>query len=340
MDAITQQFHFAQPDWLWGLFLPIFFWGMLLLKSYITLISTLSAYADKHLLPYLIIRGHQEMSPKNMSVWTLLWILAILTMAGPRWNYMTVDAFKPDSDLVILLDLSRSMSVQDIQPNRLVRSLQEIEDILKLGPDINIGLIGFASVAHIITPVTQDKETVHYFLSGMSTDMMQWQGSRLSGALDKAEILLSASKDKGQKSLLLISDGDFADDKLDEKLNKLVTKGIHLYVLGIGTPQGGKVPLKGRTDDWIRDTNGYFVKSALDEKGLRQLASAGQGIYLQADYLDSDTLKILTHIRERQAVNINKQGKYHVWEERYIFLVILMMIIYLLFFQYRKETIQ
>ena len=125
-------FHFAYPWWLLGLLavLPVGAW---LRRSTVHgSMARLNRYADPHLLPHLT--GSRELHAterwRRFSRWALLWSILIIAMAGPRWDYTQIQLFTPGSDLVILLDISRSMEVSDVRPSRLARARQEIEDLI------------------------------------------------------------------------------------------------------------------------------------------------------------------------------------------------------------------
>ena len=139
-----------------------------------------------------------------------MWAFGVLAMAGPRWDFKEVTAFKSNKNLVIALDLSKAMDASDLKPSRLVRARQKIQDILDDSPGVSIGLIAFAADAHLITPITEDKGAIHYLLGALRTDLVYVPGSRLSPALNLADRLLSAVPGQ-EKSVLVMSDGDFED---------------------------------------------------------------------------------------------------------------------------------
>ena len=150
-------FHFHTPWWLLALLLilPVGVW--LRRTTALGKLSRLKLYADPHLLPHLT--GSRELQPterwRRFTLWSVLWAALVIAMAGPRWDFTRVQLFSPGADLIILLDISRSMEVTDVQPSRLTRARQEIEDLVNQNNGkIRLGLIAFASVAHVLAPVT------------------------------------------------------------------------------------------------------------------------------------------------------------------------------------------
>ena len=81
-------------------------------------------------------------------------------MAGPRWDYEDVRLFHPGNNLLILLDISRSMQADDVAPSRLGRARQEIQDLIMQNRQVRLGLIAFASVPHVLSPITEDTVTI------------------------------------------------------------------------------------------------------------------------------------------------------------------------------------
>jgi len=327
-------FHFSEPDWLWALLLclPVALW-LLLSHRFTGSSDRLQRYADSHLLPHLL--GRTE-APKHTrwrryARWTALWVLLVLAMAGPRWDFTDVQLFRPGTNLVILFDISRSMNVADVQPTRLARARQEVEDLLNLNRGIRVGLIGFATVAHVVSPVTEDMNGIRRMLSALDTGLVELQGSRLLFALESTEMLLAGQPEDSVNSLLIVSDGDFDEPGLEQRLQAFADNGIRVHILGIGTPEGDAVP--GRDGLWIRDRTGQPVVSSLNEPLLQSLAKAGNGIYQRADYRESDTRNILDEAKAQALPAAEQDERTRVWNEQFYLLAGLAMLMLLPLFR-------
>jgi len=327
-------FHFSEPDWLWALLLclPVALW-LLLSHRFTGGSDHLQRYADRHLLPHLLGRAEASKHTRwwRFARWTALWTLLVLAMAGPRWDFTDVQLFRPGTNLVILFDISRSMSVADVQPTRLARARQEVEDLLNLNRGIRIGLIGFATVAHVVSPVTEDMNGIRRMLSALDTSLVELQGSRLLFALETAEMLLAGQPEDSINSLLIVSDGDFDEPGLEERMQAFAANGVRVHVLGIGTPEGDAVPGKGGL--WIRDRTGQPVVSSLNEPLLQSLAAAGNGIYQRADYRESDTRKILDEVKVQALPAAEQDEQTRVWNEQFYLLAGLAMLLLLPLFR-------
>jgi Ca-activated chloride channel family protein len=320
--------HFAQPLWLLGLLaIPlVLFW--LWRSAPLRRVGQEQKYAEPHLFPHLSGAATVHMVRNRRAVlgWTLVWALLSVAMAGPRWGYRQMNPFEPGADLVILLDISRSMGVTDVRPSRFERARQEIQDLIRANRGVRTGLVAFATIAHVVTPITEDGESLLRQLPALSPGLVRLQGSRLSAALDRAKRLLSAQADDVAHNILLISDGDFAETGIEEQIRRLRDAGIRTHVLAVGSTDGGVVP-------GLIAPNGEPVTSRLDEQGLRQLAEAGGGVYQEADYRGGDTRTILDAVLSHAVATESQDTQTRVWNEYFYLLLVPAMLLVLLLFR-------
>jgi Ca-activated chloride channel family protein len=336
MGELLTAFHFSQPAWLWALllFVPVAVW-LLLFRRLAGNNDRIQHYADTHLLPHLLGRSAASTRTQwqRYARWAGLWTLLVLAMAGPRWDFTDVQLFRPGTNLLILIDISQSMNVTDVRPTRLARARQEVEDLLNQNRGIRVGLIGFASVAHVVSPVTEDMQGIHRVLSALDTSLVRLQGSRLIFALDRAEQLLAGQPAESVNSLLIITDGDFEEPGLEQRLNELAAAGIRVHILGVGTPEGDRVPGPGRGNPWIMNRTGQPVISALNEPLLQSLAKAGGGLYQRADYRERDTEEILAEVKAQALPGADRDEQTRVWNERFYWLAGLALVLLLPLFR-------
>ena len=309
--------HFAQPLWLWGLLaIPLVIAWLMYSAPYRQRGQEVK-YADPHLLAHLsgVATTRVVSSRGPLLGWTLAWCLLSLAMAGPRWEFTQMNPFEPGADLVILLDISRSMEVADVNLSRMERARQEVQDLASANATVSAGLIAFASVAHVVTPVTEDRDSLLRQLPALSPSLVQLQGSRLADAIDQANRLLAGQGEDVAHNILLISDGDFADPAVEDKVRDLQAAGTRFHVLAVGTAQGGPVP-------GLMGANREPVLSRLDEDGLRRLADLGGGVYRVADYRDDDTRAIVDAILSHANARQNAEAQTLVWNEYFHWLLI------------------
>lgn len=324
-------FHFEQPLWFLGLLalIPVAYW----LKRSAARASQgpLYRYADPHLLPHLTGTRDLRRTERwgRYLRWSLLWALLLVAMAGPRWDATDVRLFHPGNNLLILLDISRSMQASDVTPNRISRARHEISDLIRRNREVRLGLILFASVPHVISPVTEDTQTILSALPALSSDLASgtMQGSRLTAALARAEGLLGGLPEDSARAILLISDGDFDEPDLPDQVARLAAAGIRFHALGIGTPEGAPVP--AAAGGLVRDYRGDPVDSKLNETLLKTLTDAGGGIYRRADFRDSDTDAILQAAAVSRQPPQDRDERTRVWNERFWIPVLVLMLLLL-----------
>jgi Ca-activated chloride channel family protein len=336
MDYFAE-FEFAQPYWFWSLAVLLL---ILLISVWITpQYKKIQQFADSHLLPHLLIQSHQQQTLGRVHwLWLSIFLLGIIALAGPRWDYEEQEVLRPQTHLMILLDLSDSMLVKDMPYSRLEQAKQEIEAILEAKPDLHIGLMVFTAIPHLVTPLSDDYHNLQSILLHLDTSLMQEveKGSQLHLALKETTAWLKGQQ-KATEHLLLISDGDFTKQDLATSLQWMQQAGFHLHTLGIGTTQGKHIELPDGT--WQRDNDGKVVISKLNEQNLQQLAQAGDGIYQRANYQNQDIETILAQINH-QLDNPSEEdkAKQRLWHERFYLLVLLMLLLLLPSFR-RLQTL-
>jgi Ca-activated chloride channel family protein len=335
MAELLAAFHFSNPVWLWALLLclPVALWLVLARRLLASRNERVQEYADNHLLPHLL--GRSEASTRTQWLrfarWTAIWALLVAAMAGPRWDFTDVQLFRPGTNLIVLFDISRSMNVADVQPTRLARARQELEDLLNENRGVRVGLIGFASVAHVVSPVTEDMNGIRRVLSALDTKLVQLQGSRLSFALERAQELIAGQPKESINSLLIITDGDFDESGLELRLKEFADANVRVHILGVGTPEGDAVP--GQNSPWIQGRSGQPILSSLNEALLKSMARAGNGLFLQADYREDDTRKILAEVKAQALPSEDRDERTRVWNERFYWLAGLALLLLLPLFR-------
>lgn len=319
---MPEGWHLAAPAWLLALLaIPAVAAWQHRVRRRTPAVQREREYADADLLPHL----SGEATARRVGFWASLvawavpWTLVVVALAGPRWDYAQVEVFAPGANLVVLLDISRSMETADTTPTRLVRARQEIEDLLGHADGVRIGLIAFATVANVVTPITDDRDSLRRALPALATDLVRLQGSRPSQAVARARELLATQPGEGTRNVLLVSDGDFQDLELDAEIMQLREQGIHLHVLGVGTAEGGPVP--GPRGGPLPDRGGVPVVSHLNAWLLKTLATQTGGVYQTAGYRDDDARAILRATLEGARARRLGDERTRVWHEPFWWLI-------------------
>lgn len=231
----------------------------------------------------------EKLSPNRSTFKPILKIvvlcLAIAAMSfalvNPKVGTKLETVKREGVDIVFALDVSKSMLVEDIAPNRLDKSKQIITQIINNLAGDRVGIIGYAGSAFPQVPITTDFSAVKLFLNNMNTDMVSSQGTAIAEAVELAQ---SFYDDEGQKNrvLFLISDGEDHGGNIPRVTEEAAAKGIRIFPIGVGTVEGGPIPIKqnGRLQYYLRDNNNEQVISRLGEETLKDIAKITKGEYL------------------------------------------------------------
>ncbi len=284
MSVLLQQFHFLRPWWLLALVaLPLVAWfGTRRSAAELEL----SRLVDPQLLPHLL-RGRA--GHRRLPVWlfALGWTLAALALAGPSWNRVSQPLYANRAAQVVAISLSQHMLARDVAPSRIDRARYKARDLLASNHDGLNALIGYAGEAFVVAPLTSDVNSLDDLLNAMAPDTMPIDGDDAAAAIERGAALIHDAK-AGGGSLVLITDQ--ADAAADTAARKANAAGVSVSVLGVGTTQGGPVPLS--SGGFLRDAQGTMALVARDDAALRDLAAAGGGRYvaMSADHSDIDAL--------------------------------------------------
>jgi len=231
----------------------------------------------------------EKLSPNRSAFKTALKVvvlcLAIALMSfalvNPKVGTKLETVKREGVDIVFALDVSKSMLVEDIAPNRLDKSKQIINQIINNLAGDRVGIIGYAGSAFPQVPITTDFSAVKLFLNNMNTDMVSSQGTAIAQAVELAQ---SFYDDEAQKNrvLFLITDGEDHGGNISKVAEEAAEKGIRIFPIGVGTVEGGPIPIKqnGRLLYYLRDNNNQQVVSRLGEETLKEIAKATQGEYV------------------------------------------------------------
>lgn len=298
MDSLQwmTDLHLLRPAWLLALFplaLCLWLYGQARARS-----GSWASVIDAQLLPYVLQGSSQVRRPMPLALLFILGTIVILALAGPAYEKRPQPVYKAKSALVILLDLSRSMDAADIKPSRLNRARFKVEDILKQRREGQTALIAYAADAFVVSPLTEDAETIASQLPALETDIMPSQGSRLDIALDKAhELLNNAGHNRGH--IFVLTDG--IDSPALKTIESLHADNIKTSILAIGTKQGA--PIATRQGGFVKDNAGAIVVPRLDIAPLKQAAKLGGGKFTQLSAGDKDINTLLGQ------VSINPQDR-------------------------------
>lgn len=290
----------------------------------------LKAFADPHLLERLAALDHRGRRFVKSLLVLLSLGLMLFALAGPRWGSHYEEVSQKGVDIMLLIDVSPSMLVEDIKPNRLERARREILDFIKVVGGDRVGLIAFAGAAFIQCPLTLDYAALEMFLSALAPDLIPVAGTDLGAAIDLG---ISAFDEASatDKVMLLITDGEDNEARGLAAARQAAAAGIKIFVFGIGDVGGGPIPELDGSGGFKKDRQGKLIMSKLEEKGLQDIAALTGGTYVRsvAGDLDLDLL-YFEGIKSRTRAQELKSGKIKVYEERFALFVLAAFVLLLI----------
>lgn len=266
-------FHFLYPRWL--LAIP----PLLAIAIWFTWRQRRSGGWAQVVDPDLLVALRLGGAERRGSPWPLLalaWSLAALALAGPAWERAPSMAFRAPADWIVVLDLSPSMSVGDLTPDRATRARYAVADILGAAHDARVALIAFAGDAHVVVPLTSDVATIRALLPSLAPGIMPEPGDELAPALaEAAELLHQAASRRGK--IMILTDGFEDPAEALRGAQTLRQQGAQIEVVGVGTIQGA--PQLDANGGFVHDAQGASVLAKLPVDQLQRLAVAGGGRY-------------------------------------------------------------
>lgn len=245
-------------------------------------------HVDQHLLQAQVTGEDGKTSWLGPVLLGMAWLLGVIALAGPSFETVRVPATKPDHVQIVALDLSLSMLATDLKPDRQTRARIKLLDLLTLSKGSRTGLLAFAGRSHLVTPITDNLQTMKHLVPALEAKLLPNQGSNLAAPILHAiQLLQQANKSSG--NIILIVDGK-PDKDAFTAAKAASDAGYQLHIIGAGTPVGAPVlDSKGRPVK----TGGKVVVVRLDETALKELAAAGNGSYQRMTINNDDIAPLI-----------------------------------------------
>lgn len=200
-------------------------------------------------------------------------------------------------DVVIALDVSRSMLATDLAPNRLERAKQLIGKFMNAMPNDRIGLVVFAGKAYLQMPLTTDHGAAAMFVSSAGPDAVPQQGTVVSEAIRRSANAFNAAE-RRFKAVVLISDGEDHDAEAVKTAKELSAQGMMINTVGIGSPDGSYIPDPVTGQNKVDPATGSAIISKLNEEELKQIAASTNGVYIRLQESDEAVRQLQQHLSQ------------------------------------------
>lgn len=239
--------------------------------------KTIKKIGDPVLVQQLISEYSSQKFFLKFGLITVAFALLVIALANPRKPVGSSNIKRNGMDVMIALDVSKSMLAQDIKPNRLERAKQLISRLIDKMPDNRVGIVVFAGRAYLQMPLTSDLVAAKLYLSTASPEVVPTQGTVIGDALKMCYAAFN-SKEKKYKSIILISDGEDHDETAETLSHTLADEGVVVNTVGIGSAEGATIddPITGEQK---KDAEGKTVVTRLNEAELKNIAAATGGTY-------------------------------------------------------------
>ncbi len=275
-------FRFGQPGLLYLLLIIPLFLVVFIIYSY-AVKRSVKKLGDEDLLAQLMPDYSKGRAILKFILFCIGVVFIIVGMARPQFGTKLEDAESRGIEIIIALDVSRSMMATDIEPSRLERAKQAISSLLHKLKGDKIGLIVFAGDAYTQVPITGDYISARLFLADLSPDFVSRQGTAIGKAIDLASVSFSPKHNAG-RAIIIISDGENHEGDAIEAAKKAQEKGIQVFTIGIGRTKGSPVPEDPSVTGtrFLKDNDGSTVMSKMDPEMLNEIAMAGGGNFYSA----------------------------------------------------------
>ncbi len=317
------QFEYSFYFWLLcaiPVFILLFLWLLRWKKI------TVKRIGDARLVKNLIRDYSPKLFTTKFTLLSIAFAAGAIAMTNLRKPGEADSIMRKGIDVVIALDVSKSMYAVDLQPNRLERAKQMIVKLMDEMPDDRIGLVLFAGRAYLQMPLTTDHGAAKLFVTSASPDAIANQGTVIADALQMSANAFNA-KERRFKSVVLISDGEDFDLNALDKAKELADQGVMVNTVGVGSPDGSKI-VDPATGENKKDAMGNEVITRLNESELKEIAQKTNGTYVHLETTDDTVNAILKQLSQidRKAygdLSLMNFTSYYYWFAGLMFLLLI-----------------
>lgn len=331
-------FRFAHIELLWLLVtIPVF------VAAYIVYTRRkrrqLEAFGDPELVETLMPNASRVRPTIKFSILMVALALLIIAAARPQFGQSERTEKREGIEAIIALDISNSMLAEDVAPNRLDRAKQMLSKMIDQMVNDKVGLVVFAGDAFIQLPITCDYVSAKMFLNTIKPDLIKTQGTAIGQALNTS-IRCFGEQSDASRAIILITDGENHEDDAVAVAKRAKEEGIKVLVVGIGKPEGSPIPVPG-TNNFIKDRQGNVVVSKLNEEMCREIASAGDGIYVRCDNTNTAMRALQKELDTlaTQEIETSVFTDYNEQFQSFALLALLLLVIDFFIFNRKNKTI-
>ena len=287
--------NFAQAQYLLLLLLVPFFF---VIQAVVLKIrkKRIRKFGDEALVSRLMPSYSEGKTWIRLVLFSIGFIFFIIGLSRPQIGARLKEHETKGAEIMIVLDVSNSMLAGDYSPNRLERAKLAISRLVDKLRDERIGLIVFAGNSFVQLPITTDYVSAKMFLNSISTESVPVQGTAMGDAISTAMKSFSLQSEKS-RAVIVITDGENHEDDPVEAARQAAELGVRVFTIGVGSPEGKPIPFEG---ELLKDKNGEIVVTRLDESILKDVADAGNGLYVRAGTSEFGLNPVIAEIKKME----------------------------------------
>lgn len=297
-------FRFGEPIYLYFLLIIPFLVVFYIYTNYRRR-KKLRQYGDPELMAHLMPNVSKYRPDVKFWLVTAALVMVIFMLARPQFGSKMETVKRQGVETVVALDISNSMLAQDVTPSRLEKSKKLVSRLVETFNNDKVAMIVFAGEAFTQLPITSDYISAKMFLETISPSLITTQGTDIRGAIDLAMKSFTPNEGVG-RAIVLITDGENHEEGAVEAAQQAAEKGVRVFVLGVGSPDGSPIPVEG-TNDFRRDKDGNVVVTKLNEQMCQEIAKAGNGMYVRVDNTNNAERALNAEINKLAKADVETQ---------------------------------
>lgn len=300
--------NFGQLTNLW-LILPMLL-GVILLASLVRLRFKLVSILAGNSFPDLA--KYKFRTKLKLVLWLIAFGAIFVACLAPQWGEPYQLSSQTGRNIVIALDVSKSMLAQDLKPNRLEFAKNKIKKLITLLAGEQVGLLLFAGDAIVVCPLTRDQDLLELFLDEIDLHTVSSGTTNLAKAITTATKMFVQGGQQQTNLLAIFTDGEDFSQDLTQAGGMAQQAGVQIFTFGVATQQGAPIPeldLSGKLAGFIKNDQGEVVVSRLNQALLQDIAikAGGQSVVVQAEQ-DSDLQQMLNWVTQFERHNLADQN--------------------------------
>ena len=268
-------------------------------------------------------------------------VLLIFAAARPQAGQKSATVKRQGIEVMIALDISNSMMAEDVAPNRLDRAKQMLSKMIDKMQDDKVGLVVFAGEAYTQLPITCDYVSAKMFLNTITPDLIPTQGTAIGAAIRTSVRSFGSEQSEAGRAIILLTDAENHEDDAVNAAKEAQEKGIQVFVVGVGKPDGSPIPIPG-TGTFRKDRQGQVVVSRLNEQAGKEIAQAGNGMYVRCDNTNTAMRALQQELDKIATADIETQifTDYQEQYQSFVLVALLLLVVEFFILSRQNRTLQ